>query len=161
MQLNYLAFGLISFIPIIAAFIWYNPSNTFGQKIYNESRFDFKGLGIKKIIPLYILLIFLLYGFLNVTIHQVGYYELFFTDIMKGSVEAKAITEEFLSQYGDKHRHFGHGAFHGAINAVCFVLPLVAFHAMLSGKTWRYVTYHMMYWFFVSVLCGGLISEFV
>jgi len=45
----------------------------------------------------------LVYGYINLIIHQMGFYELFFTDIMKGSEEAKLITQDFLSKYGQKH----------------------------------------------------------
>lgn len=90
-----------------------------------------------------------------------GFYELFFTDIMKGSEEAKAITSEFLSKYGQKHRHFGHGVFHGAINAVVFALPFIGFFALLEKRSAKFYGLHLGYWLVTSMLIGGLISEFV
>ena len=90
-----------------------------------------------------------------------GFYELFFTDIMTGKEGAQEIVDEFLGKYGDKHRHFGHGVFHGAINAFVFALPFVALHAILENKTFKYVMLHFLYWLVTSMVIGGLISEFV
>ncbi len=100
-------------------------------------------------------------GYINLVIHQMGFYELFFTDIMMGKEESKRVVEEFLAQYGDKHRHFGHGVFHGAINAFVFALPFIALHAILEQKPLKYVLLHFFYWLITSIIIGGLISEFV
>ena len=90
-----------------------------------------------------------------------GFYELFFTDIMKGSEEAKQITTDFLAKYGEKHRHFGHGVFHGAINAFVFALPFACFYALLEEKKNKIVLFHFLYWLITSMVIGGLISEYV
>lgn len=90
-----------------------------------------------------------------------GFYELFFTDIMKGSAEAESIVQEFMSQYGQKHRHFGHGVFHGVINAFVFALPFVGISTILDKKNKKYFIHHFSYWLITSALIGGLISEFV
>ena len=103
----------------------------------------------------------LVYGYINLIIHQMGFYELFFTDIMKGSEEAKQITVDFLSKYGDKHRHFGHGIFHGIINAFVFGIPFIAWIALTENKSKKYFFYHFSYFLLTSAVIGGLISEFV
>ncbi len=90
-----------------------------------------------------------------------GFYELFFTDIMKGNEEAKQIVDEFLAVYGRKHRHFGHGVFHGVINAFVFALPFIGIHALLDNKTMKYVIHHFSYWLITSAVISGCISEFV
>ena len=74
-----------------------------------------------------------------------GFHELFFTDIMKGSDEAKDIVDNFLSKYGDKHRHFGHGVFHGVINAFVFALPFIDVVAILDKRTKYFVYHHFTY----------------
>jgi len=144
MNLNYLAFFLISFVPLIIAAIWYRPKVSVGQ-----------------IFMAFVLSFMIVYGYINLIIHQMGFYELFFTDIMKGSEEAPMIVEEFMSKYGDKHRHFGHGVFHGAINAFVFALPFIGFFALLQKQSWKWVFRHFGYWLVTSMIIGGLISEFV
>ena len=98
---------------------------------------------------------------MNLIIHQMGFYELFFTDIMQGNQESKQIVEDFLSVYGDKHRHFGHGVFHGIINAFVFALPFIAISAILDRANKRYIIHHFSFWLITSAIMGGLISEFV
>jgi len=144
MNLNYLAFFLISFIPLLIAAAWYRPK-----------------LSLGKIAIAFLLSFTLVYGYINLIIHQMGFYELFFTDIMRGSEEAPKIVEEFLAKYGDKHRHFGHGVFHGAINAFVFALPFIGFFALLENRNWRWIGKHFGYWLVTSMVIGGLISEFV
>ncbi len=90
-----------------------------------------------------------------------GFYELFFTDIMMGSDEAQIIVDNFLDEYGNKHRHFGHGVFHGIINAFVFALPFVGIHAILESKGLKYVLHHFLFWLLTSAIVCGLISEFV
>jgi len=159
MNLNYPAFALISLLPVIIGYIWYNPKWTLFTSA--EPHIDFSKISIFKVFILFILSLTIVYGYMNVIIHQMGFYELFFTDIMMGSEEAKQITEDFLSTYGDKHRHFGHGVFHGAINAFVFALPFIGSYAILNGKPTKFVLYHFGYWLITSLVIGGLISEFV
>ncbi len=160
MNLNYLAFFLISFVPLIIGYIWYQPHSaisrwsgiTFGNP---------KELSLLQIIICFLLSFTLVYGYINLVIHQMGFYELFFTDIMKGSTEAEKIVTDFLSEYGDKHRHFGHGVFHGVINAFVFALPFIGLHAIMDNRGKKYVIHHFSYWFLTSAIIGGLISDFV
>lgn len=160
MNLNYSAFFLISFIPLAIGYYWYSP-NSFISK---WSKIEFKkpsNFTLGQIVSCLILSFILVYGYINLIIHQIGFYELFFTDIIKGSEEAKKIVNEFLSIYGDKHRHFGHGVFHGIINAFLFALPFIVFHAILDQRGFKYIIHHFSYWLITSAIIGGCISEFV
>jgi len=160
MNLNYFAFFSIAFIPLILGYYWYHPksfiSKWSGEGFRSPQEFSFR-----QVLFLFILSFTLVYGYINLVIHQMGFYELFFTDIMKGSQEAETIVQEFLSKYGDKHRHFGHGVFHGIINAFVFALPFVSVTAILDKKSKRYVVHHFSYWLLTSAIIGGFISEFV
>lgn len=160
MNLNYLAFFLISFVPLLIGFFWYNP-NSFISKWSGESFQNPRELRPIRVLTLFLLSFTLVYGYINLVIHQMGFYELFFTDIMKGSTEAEKIVAEFLGTYGDKHRHFGHGVFHGIINAFVFALPFIGMHAILDRRGRKYVAHHFLYWLITSGIVGGCISEFV
>ncbi len=160
MNLNYLAFFLIAFVPFMTGLVWYHPK--FGLAKGRNATFSVqKRFSILQWILLFLFSFTLVYGYINLIIHQMGFYELFFTDIMKGSAEAQTIVDEFMGKYGNKHRHFGHGVFHGAINALVFVLPIISFFAMLENRGSRFVWYHFSYWLVTSILIGGLISAFV
>jgi len=161
MNLNYLAFFLIAFVPLLIALLWYQPKTFWvkwaGINLSNANLFK-KPL---KLLWAFVLSFTLVYGYINLVIHQMGFYELFFTDIMQGNETSKKIVEDFLSQYGNKHRHFGHGFFHGIINAFVFALPFISFHAFIENKNARFVIIHFMYWLITSALVGGLIGAFV
>jgi len=160
MNLDYLAFFLIAFIPLIIGWYWYHP-NSFISKYSKIEFINFKALGITKILMLFILSFTLVYGYINLIIHQMGFYELFFTDIMMGNKASELVVQEFLGEYGDKHRHFGHGVFHGVINAFVFALPFVAISAILDQRDKKYIIHHFSYWLITSAIIGGFISEFV
>jgi len=160
MNLNYTAFLLISFVPILIGYLWYHPQFPIA-KWSGQSLSGHSNVNPLKLLACLIMSITIVYGYINIVIHQMGFYELFFTDIMKGSEEAKTITKEFLSQYGDKHRSFGHGVFHGIINAFVFALPFIFFHALMDNRDRKYLLHHFSYWLIVSVIISGLISEFV
>ncbi len=158
MELNLIALGLISLIPLAFAAIWYNPS--LGLSTKAGIPFSIGGNPLKWIL-FFICSYALMFVYVNLIIHQVGFYELFFTDIMRGSVEAKEVAEAFLAEYGDKHRHFGHGAFHGAILGTFLALPFLAILYLTDGKSLRWVLTHFGYWMITSIVTGGLIAEFV
>jgi len=90
-----------------------------------------------------------------------GFYELLFTDIMRGNAEAQTTIDDFLSEYGDKHRHFGHGVFHGIINAFVIAFPFVSVSLIVEGKSIKQLWYPFSYWLITSIVIGGLISQFV
>lgn len=160
MNLNFIAIGIISLIPLVIGYFWYHPNS----KIRNWSKINFVDYGdlkIKQVVALFIFSATLIFGYINIVIHQMGFYELFFTDIMMGSDEAQIIVDNFLNEYGNKHRHFGHGVFHGIINAFVFALPFIGIHAILEGRGLKYVLHHFLFWLVTSAIVCGLISEFV
>jgi len=160
MDLNYLAFFLISFIPLLIALYWYHP-NSFPSKWSGQSFKALTKLSALQFVWFFILCFTIVYGYINLVIHQMGFYELFFTDIMQGNEASKLVVDEFLAKYGDKHRHFGHGVFHGAINAFVFALPFIGILTLTERKGRKYLFYHFSYWLVTSILVCGLISEFV
>lgn len=161
MNLNYTAFFFISFVPLLFAMLWYHPNSPTRKRWGTADLVDLTKVGFLKTLLLFALSVAFVYGYMNLTIHQLGFYELFFTDIMKGSSNAQVVVDNFLADYGEKHRHFGHGALHGALNAVLLPLPFIGFYAILTEKPMRFVWLHFGFWFLMSVLTGGLISAFI
>lgn len=156
MNLNYLAFLLISFIPMLLGWLWFSPKSRI-----TKNRDLVVSLSNGKLLWLFIMSIAFVYGYMNLIIHQMGFYELFFTDIMKGSAEAQATVDKFLAEYGNKHRHLGHGVFHGAINAFVIALPFISVSLLVEGKNIKQLWYPFSYWLVTSIVVGGLISQFV
>ena len=161
MDLNFTASFFIAFVPLLLAAVWYrHGSLPLKWAKVSEISNPLK-MGPLKILIAFAFSFFLVYGHINLVIHQTGFYELFLTDILQGNAESKQIAENFLAEYGQKHRHFWHGVFHGVINAFAFALPFVGFYVFLENKGWRELVLHFSYWLLTSMLIGGLISEFV
>ncbi len=162
MDFNYTAIFLIGMIPLLVGIIWYRRGNIILKSIGSTSVFfGTRPFSFKQVIIIYFFSLILVFAFMNVVIHQMGFYELFFTDIMKGSDSAQQIVDEFLAVYGDKHRHAGHGFFHGVINAFCFVLPLLVFYGFLDSKSIKETLFHFGYWLITCALVCTCIAEFV
>ena len=160
MNLNYIAFLLIATIPLVIGYYWYHP-NSFISK-YSQVKFrNLEEIGATNVLMLFLLSLALVYGYINLIIHQMGFYELFFTDIMLGNEESEKIVNDFLSTFGDKHRHFGHGVFHGIINAFVFALPSLMISAIVENRDKKYIIHHFSFWLVTSAIIGGCISEFV
>jgi len=160
MNLNYFAFFLISFVPLLIAIIWYRPNSFMLKWTKNEVVNPLTLSPIKAGIA-FLLSVFLVYGYMNLVIHQLGFYELFFTDIMLGNEASKEVVDTFLAKYGQKHRHFGHGVLHGAINTFLFIGPFLGFSILLERKKKGYLLLHFSYWLVTSMVIGGLISAFI
>lgn len=161
MNLNYTAFFFISFVPVLLAALWYHPNSPMRKKWNSEDLINPLKVNLPKKIFAFTLSVAFVYGYMNLTIHQLGFYELFFTDIMKGSAEAQQVVDTFLAEYGEKHRHFGHGVLHGLLNAFLFPLPIIGFQVILNDKSMNFVYLHFGYWLVMSMLVGGLISAFI
>ena len=157
MHLNLPIFFLICWLPLVLGYVWYNI-------IMNRDHSSIEKTLIQRlmqVIILYILSIGFVFALMNLTIHQIGYYELFFTDIMKGSAEAKSVTEAFLTEYGAKHRYFSHGVFHGVINGLTIPVPIIIGLTYLGYLDRQYLTKHITYWVVTCALVCGLLAEFV
>lgn len=161
MHLNHLAHALIAFVPFLLAWLWYRPQNPLVKWATQNGAPMTIRVSILQLILLYALSAALVFVYINLIIHQVGFYELFFTDIMRGNEESKRIAEEFLAIYGQKYRHLGHGLFHGLIDAFALALPFLAFYAVVERVSLKRTLVHLGYWVLCSTLIGGLVAAFV
>jgi hypothetical protein len=55
------------------------------------------------------------------------------------------------------HRSFGHGALHGAIGAIFFVLPVLGINALFERKGWKYILINVGYWVVTLTIMGAII----
>lgn len=164
MEYNPLFYFLAAIIPMIVGAIWYNPS-VFGKAWMKHSGVTeemIKGGNMLLIFGLsYLFSLFLAFELGSIVIHQAGVEALFANDMMAGDEEAAAFIEDFMAEYGHKHRHFGHGALHGGITAILFALPIIGIVAMFERKRWNYVLIHAGYWFVTLTLMGGVLCQFL
>jgi len=78
--------------------------------------------------------------FMGLVIHQANIPGLFadFDPMSPEMVEMKA----FVTKYADTHRTFSHGAFHGVLVSIFFVLPIIGINSLFERRGWAYILIH-------------------
>lgn len=162
---NYWAILASGLIPLVLGSIWYSPA-LFGNawmKVAGKTKEELKGTNMPLVfIFTAILGIFLGVGLSGLTNHQTGLLQLFAThpDFTSEGSEIHAMYEHMMTQFGDRHRSFGHGALHGALAALMFALPIVSVNAMFERRGAKYIFIHFGYWLVCMCLIGGVVCHF-
>ena len=163
METNYLFLALAALVPLVMGFIWYGPM-LFQKAWMKQMGFteeSLKGGNMALIFILSYIFSFMVAFFLQfITIHQTG---AFSSMLESGATEltgdALAYYEDFMAKYGTNYRTFKHGALHGAIGGVFFILPILATQAMFERKTVKYVAINVGYWVITLALMGGIVCQ--
>jgi len=156
MELNYLAIVVSAVVPLLIGAIWYNPSvlGNAWMKASGMTEEKMKTGNIAVIFGVTLVLSFMLAFSVNgMVIHQVAATQLAFTNPDAQSFQA------FMTEFGNMHRNYGHGALHGAIGALFFVLPVLGINALFERKGWKYILINVGYWVLTlaamgAILCG-------
>lgn len=148
-------------IPTFVGFLWYNPKIGFGtawMKASGVTEDMIKAGNMPVIFGVSLLLSFMLaMSMVSIVIHQMGVQALFQGDTDPVNLAA---LETFLEAYGDRFRTFGHGALHGTIAGLFFVLPVLGTNAIFERKGFKYVAFNVGYWTLTLALMGGVICQF-
>ncbi|MCB9185725.1 MAG: DUF1761 domain-containing protein [Flavobacteriales bacterium] len=147
-------------IPTIIGFIWYNPK-VFGNawmKASGVTEDMIKTGNMPVIFGVSLLLsVMLSISMISIVIHQIGVQALFQGDTDPANLAA---LETFMDAYGDRFRSFGHGALHGTIAGIFFVLPVLGTNALFERKGFKYIAINASYWTLTLALMGGVICQF-
>lgn len=164
--MNFLVTALAALIPLIMGFIWYNPK-VMGKAWMRSAGLreeQMKGGNMILIFILTYVFSFMLALILNpVVIHQYGLMSVVAGD--PGVLKEDKASEAYLwlldamNKYGTTFRTFKHGAFHGTIAAIMFVLPVFGINAMFERKGAKYVMINVFYWIITLALMGGVICQ--
>ncbi len=145
---------------LIIRLIWYNPKvfGTIWMKetgiVMNENRKPNMGK---------ILLVNFIYAFLiaicipSIVIHQSGA-----TAMIGGPLllkEALPSFTAFMNDYGTSFRTLKHGALHGFMMGLFFVLSIVGVNALYEGKSFKYVLVTAGYWGVSLGIMGAIICQ--
>ncbi|MFY0631885.1 MAG: DUF1761 domain-containing protein [Flavobacteriaceae bacterium] len=163
MEINYLYIAIAALVPLVMGFLWYGPMlfQNAWMKQMGFTKESMQGGNMAVIFLLCYVFSFLAAFFLQfIVIHQSG---VFSTILESGSTElqgdALAYFEDFMSKYGSNYRTFKHGALHGVIAGLFFILPVLATQAMFERKTVKYVAINAGYWIVTFALMGGIICQ--
>lgn len=153
-------------MPMIIGFIWYNPK-LLGEVWAREARVSEEMMKSSNIPMVYgisfLLSVMLAFSLAPVVIHQLGV-----MSMLEGAMrptspnheEAKATFDQLMATYGTAHRHFGHGALHGAIAAIFLVFPILGTNALFERKSWKYIWLNVGYWTITLAIMGGIVCQF-
>ena len=165
MEINFLIFALAALIPLIMGFIWYGPllfQNAWMKQLgFTEE--SLKGGNMALIFILCYVFSFLMAFFLQfIVIHQTGVYSsLMESGATELSGDALTYFNDFMAKYGTNYRTFKHGALHGTLSGIFFILPVLATQAMFERKTVKYVAINAGYWIVTLALMGGIICQWI
>lgn len=160
-KFNWLILLLSSFIPVVLAYVWFNLN--WSQKILKLN--EDSNLAIKWSIGS-ILGLFLLSFMYSITIsyqviHQLHFQSLLLNEVGFDKGEGNAFKDllYIFELYGKNFRSFGHGAFHGLLNSIFIILPLLIFQKLITKLNWKTTVYIWTFWTICGILMGGIICE--
>ena len=162
-QGNFQYLLLSALIPVVLGFIWYHP-NVFGNRVANNAAQPVSQIGLmgnfKRIIWIYLFSMLLSYVILLLSVHQFGPHLLFFgeSQMSDPNYGAHAFLANFMEQYGDRHRSFGHGVIHGAELGLFMGIALIGSTALMEGRTIKSMWLHIFFWLICMALMGGVLA---
>ncbi len=165
MEFNFLIAALAALIPLVTGFIWYNPKvfGTSWMKASGLTEESLKGGNMAVIFILCYIFSFLIAVFMTtVVIHQFGLFQTLMNDpeLLVEGTETYQYAQDFMTNYGDNFRSFKHGALHGTMAGLFFVLPVLGTNAMFERKGFKYIAVNVGYWTVCLALMGGVICQF-
>ena len=160
MEFNFLAILVAAFTPIFVGFVWYSDK-VFGRIWMQESGLIKDNMSKRnriKILALTFIFSFLISFFMQfIVIHQNG--------AISAAMDIKnvdsSILQNYLNAYGNTYRTFKHGALHGFLASIFFVIPIVGINALFERKSWKYIAIHAGYWIITLMITGAIICGWV
>lgn len=153
-------------VPLVIGFIWYHPK-VFGTAWMKASGID-PNTGAKPNMLVvfalsYLFSLMLAFFMPTMVIHQMHFSSLMANEAdvnVEGSAAFNTM-KDFMTTYGDRFRTFKHGALHGAIAAIFFVLPVIGINGLFERRSGKYIFIHVGYFFVTLALVGGIVCQFM
>lgn len=159
MPTNFYMYFLAGLIPLMVGAIYYSKV-LFGSAWMTANGFkesDLEGGNMAMIFGLsYLLGVILSFSLGGIVVHQTNVFQMMMPDVLAAG-PAQELFNDLMAQYGDRHRSFGHGAIHGAIITLLFILPIIAINALFERRGGKYIWIHTGYWLISTCLIGGLL----
>jgi len=166
MEPKYWMVLITGLIPLIIGSAWYSPA-LFGKtwmKVSDTSEEKVRSGNMLVIFgSVYIFGVLISLMMAQVAIHQNAIYGLFATapDFQNATSEMSKTFNNLMTNYGDRHRSFGHGAVHGAFTTVLLIFPIIAIVALFERRGWKYIFLHSGYWLVTLILISGVLCHFM
>ena len=162
MNVNWLAIIVAALVPTVIGFVWYNP------KVFGNAWMKAAGMTDEKIkggnMPVIfgvslVLSVMLAFFSQTLVIHQMHLGSLLINEQGFGdpNSEVGKLMGDLMTKYGNNFRSFGHGALHGVITGLFFVLPVLGTNAMFERKGFKYIAVNVGYWIVTLAIMGGIV----
>ncbi len=162
MPTNWYMFLVSALIPLAVGFIYYHKA-VFGKAWMNVNGFTDESMEGANMGVIFAATFFLgcLFSFFlsSLVIHQGGVFSMLAPEVMTSGSAEQIFFNETMAKYGHTGRSFFHGAIHGIMTSVFFVLPIIAINALFERRGWKYIFLHFGYWLICLILMGGLICS--
>lgn len=162
MEFNFLAIAVAAVVPILLGFIWYNPkilgiiwAREAGMTPEKMKSGNFAVIAIISLILSFLLAFFVQF----LTIHQTGALGMIGGDPNLDTVLPSYQT--FMDDYGSTFRTYKHGALHGFLGGLFFVLPVLGINALFERKSWKYILLNVSYWALSLTIMGAIVCGWV
>ena len=156
MELNFLAILVAAIVPLFIGFIWYGPmlfQNAWMREAgMTEEKMKSSNMAVIFLVSL-LLSILLAFFTQFLVIHQVGAMGMIGGD----PTDALPSFQAFMDDYGTSYRTFKHGALHGAMAGIFFVLPVMATNGLFERKSWKLTFINVGYWTLCLAIMGAIV----
>lgn len=93
----------------------------------------------------------LAFGVYYLVVHQ--------THVFSLLMNLKEEFDSFMGGHAADHRTFKHGAFHGTLDALLVVFPVLATNSLFERKGFKYIGVNTGYWVIILALMGGIVCQ--
>jgi hypothetical protein len=163
LNFNYIVVIVSTFIPVLFAKIWFSEST---RSFFMLAPLNRKNDSSNKSILFYAIII-LLSLFFSISmhfqvIHQFHFKSMFLDEVGFNESQGSAFKafEYIMDSYGDKFRTYGHGLFHGLLNAIFIVLPILFLFKIEFNFTKKALLYYWLYFALTMMIVGSIICHF-
>jgi Protein of unknown function (DUF1761) len=162
MGINFLAILVAALCTLPIGFIYYHKAVFGGAWMRMIGKTEAELMPKSMVLQLLVSVIFaFLIAFAEQfqVIHQMHLFSLMADDptaMVPGS-DANNELMGLLAKFGDKFRTFGHGAFHGVLTGVFFVLPIIGVTNLYERRSFKLTLVQSGYWIITLAVMGGII----
>jgi Protein of unknown function (DUF1761) len=160
---NFLAILVAALVTLPIGFIWYHKS-VFGNAWMKgigktEAELRPKNMVVQLLLSI-LCALFIAMSLNNMVIHQFPFQSMMmatpeaFTD---PNSEAGKMFTAVMTKYANEFRSFKHGALHGFITGLLFIIPIYAVSYMYERRSFKLIMINAGYWVVSLTIMGGII----
>ena len=97
----------------------------------------------------------------TLVIHQWGAFSTLMGEpgFAEGVGGASSYFQEFMSNFGDRFRTFGHGALHGTMIGLLLAGSIITINGLFERKSFKYIAINVGYWVVSLAIMGGVLCK--